>query len=227
MYDNRYVRNGTTVTEEEHQLLMTKRVLVAGCGGLGGYIIEMLARIGIGHLTVVDPDVFDETNLNRQLLCEEMLLGSFKSAAAAERVECINSEVDVIPVYERITDDNSLTLLGGHSLVIDALDNIGGRFSLQSACETLGIPLIHGAISGWFGQVGVILPGDRLFDRLYPEREKTLIDSSMGNPSFSPAVIAGLQVAEALKILIGKGEPIRNKILFIDMLSSLSELIEM
>lgn len=226
MYDKRYARNGTTVTPEEHELLMKKSVLVAGCGGLGGYIIEMMARIGIGKLTVVDGDLFDETNLNRQLLCEELMLGTFKAAAAAERVENINSEVDVYPVYEKITKDNVMDLFRDHDLIIDALDNIEGRFVMQEACEKLSIPLVHGAISGWYGQVTTVLPGDRFFDRIYPDRERTAVDSTPGNPSFSPAVIAGFEVAEAIKVLLGKGEVIRNKMLFIDMLSSQFQMIE-
>lgn len=226
MFDKRYERNGTTVTPEEHESLMKKSVLVAGCGGLGGYIIEMLARIGIGRITAVDPDLFDETNLNRQLLSEELLLGTFKANAAAERVECINSEVEVFPILDRIDGENAGTLLKGHDLVIDAMDNIPGRFALQEGAEKLNIPLVHGAISGWYGQVTVIMPQDRFFDRIYPERERTVVDTTMGNPSFSPAVIAGFQVAEAIKVLTGKGELIRNKMLFVDMLNNQFQMIE-
>lgn len=226
MYQNRYARNGKTVTTEEHKLLMTKKILVAGCGGLGGYIIEMLARVGVGKLTTVDPDLFDETNLNRQLLCEELLLGTFKASAAAERVECVNSEVDVYPVHDKVHKDNAIELLKGHDLVIDAMDNIKGRFVLQEACAQLSIPLVHGAISGWYGQVATIFPGDSFFDRIYPDKEKTVIDTSMGNPSFSPAIIAGYEVAEAIKVLTGKGESIRNKMLFIDLLTNQQQLIE-
>lgn len=227
MYENRYIKNGTTISVGDHKLLMTRNILVAGCGGLGGYVIEMLSRLGIGQLTVVDFDVFDETNLNRQLLCEERLLGRFKSKVAAERVQAINRDVHVIPVNKRISVENGENLLSGHHLVIDALDNVAGRFTLQSVCEKLSIPLIHGAISGCSGQVAAIFPGDRLFDRIYREKENTVLDSSQGNPSFSPAVIAGFQVSEAIKVLTGKGDIVRNKLLLIDMLASQFEMIDL
>lgn len=226
-FTERYARNGLTVTSEEHKILMSKSVLVAGCGGLGGYIIEMLARIGVGGITAVDPDVFDETNLNRQLLCEETLLGSSKADAAGDRVERINSEVKLTPIIQRIDVDNGLNLLGGHDLVIDALDNVEGRIIVQNICEGLSIPLVHGAISGWFGQVATLMPGDRLFDRIYPKGNNTAVDNTMGNPSFSPAVIAGFQVAEVVKVLTGKGDLIRNKMLYVDMLSSQFEIIDL
>lgn len=205
---------------------MKKSVLVAGCGGLGGYIIEMLARIGIGGITAVDPDEFDETNLNRQLYSQESLLGTSKASAASDRVGKINSEVKMMFFQEQITRKNASSLLAGHHLVVDALDNIEGRLILQDICEELSIPLVHGAVSAWFGQVATLMPEDRLFDRIYPMGSKTSIDPSAGVLSFSPAVIGGFQVSEAIKVLTGKGDLIRNKLLYVDMLTSQFQLID-
>lgn len=87
----RYLRNFDALTEEEFRALRAGRVLVVGCGGLGGHLIELLARLGVGSLTVVDGDVFEETNLNRQLLSTEALLGCSKAQAAADRVRAVNS----------------------------------------------------------------------------------------------------------------------------------------
>jgi molybdopterin-synthase adenylyltransferase len=226
MLKDRYKKNGQTITAGENVILKEKKVLVAGCGGLGGHIIEMLARAGVGHITAVDPDVFDETNLNRQLLCEERLLGKSKAEAAINRISNVNSEVTVTPVQERVTSENAKKLFQGHDLIIDALDNIPSRFDIQDAAEKCNIPIVHGAIAGWYGQVSVLFPGDKFFDKIYPEREKTVVDTSSGNPSFSPAVTAGFQVGESIKYLLGKGTLLRGQMLFIDMLNNQFELID-
>jgi len=222
----RYDRNGTVINRSEQVILKRKKVLVAGCGGLGGYVIEMLARAGVGTIAAVDPDSFEESNLNRQLLSEESLLGRSKAEAAKKRCAAVNSEISLIPHVLKIDATNALDVLDGCDLVVDALDNIAGRLVLQRAAEKLGIPLVHGAISGWFGQVALIEPGDRLFDHIYPNGAGTPMDLSAGNPSFSPAVVAGFQVTETLKVLLGKGELLRKKLLHVDLLQNRYELLD-
>lgn len=227
MFEKRYAKNGTTVNPEEQAKLKGKTVLVAGCGGLGGYVIEMLARVGVGSIIAVDPDIFDETNLNRQLLSDEKSLGKFKALKAVERCRMINSEVKVISKKVRIDRSNSRGLLDGCHLAVDALDNIQGRLDLQAGAIENNIPLVHGAISGWYGQVALCLPGDNLYGKIYPEGLDTQIDSRPGNPSFSPAVVAGFQVSEVLKVLLGKGEILKNKLLFLDMLTNSHQIVEL
>lgn len=227
MFDKRYARNGTTVNPEEQLELKRKTVLVAGCGGLGGYVIEMLARLGVGSIIAVDPDVFDETNFNRQLLSDEKSIGISKAVKAAERCRNINSEVNVLPERVRLDSTNSRDLLKGCHLAVDALDNIQGRFDLQAGAKANNIPLVHGAISGWYGQVALCLPGDDLFGKIYPEGAETRTDSKSGNPSFSPAVVAGFQVSEVLKVLLGKGENLEKKLLFLDMLTNRHQIMEL
>ncbi|MBN2658506.1 MAG: HesA/MoeB/ThiF family protein [Spirochaetales bacterium] len=226
MYKNRYERNGRTITPGEQVILKGKKVLVAGCGGLGGYVIELLARAGVGTIGAVDPDCFEQTNLNRQLLSEESLLGTSKAEAAVKRCAAINSGVTTISRQLKIDESNVLEILAGYDLVVDALDNIPGRLALQYGAERLGLPLVHGAISGWYGQVSLIAPGDRLFDIIYPEGAATKVDGAAGNPSFSPAVVAGFQAAEALKALLGKGKVLRKKLLYLDMLENRYQILD-
>ena len=215
---NRYSRNFNLLTQEENASLKGKRVCVVGCGGLGGYIIEMLARLGVGTITAIDGDVFDETNLNRQLLSEEGLLGTPKALAARDRVAKINSEVQVNPHQAFLKQDNAAALVQGHDVVLDALDNISSRKILEAACSDVGVPLIHGAIAGWYGQVTTIMPHQNVFGRLYPDTLEKGIETELGNPSFTPALVASIQVSEALKLLIAKGDLLTGKLLTLNLL---------
>jgi len=215
----RYDRNMKTLSPEENRKLRDFRVLVAGCGGLGGYIIEELGRLGIGQITAVDGDVFEESNLNRQLLSTVPLLGTEKAEAARVRMRDVNPEIRVKPIYAMITQENAKELLGGHDLVVDALDNIKSRKVLESACEALEIPMVHGAIAGWYGQVAVSFPGDRIMETLYTGDDNKGIETDLGNPAFTPAVVASIQVAEAIKVLLGRPGILRGKLLTIDLLA--------
>ncbi len=121
---NRYIRNEQMLSHEENLSLRKRKVAVVGCGGLGGHIIEMLARLGIGHLTLIDGDVFEPSNLNRQLLSLPDNLGKAKTAVAAERVSTVNPDLEVTTHQAFLTQDNARDLLQGHDVICDALDNI-------------------------------------------------------------------------------------------------------
>jgi molybdopterin/thiamine biosynthesis adenylyltransferase len=215
----RYDRNGI-FTEEEIQRLGKVKVCIIGCGGLGGYILEMMARIGIGHITVIDGDVFNVSNLNRQILSTETNIGQSKVNSAKERMTIVNSEISVSYIDEYLNEDNAQRLLEGHDLVMDALDSITTRFLLQEACHALGIPFVHGAIAGWYGQVSVVFPGDKTLDLIYASRQGEGVEKKIGNPSFTPSTIASIQVSEGLKVLLNKGEILRMKLLYVDLLQN-------
>lgn len=223
----RYERNMKLMSKEENESLRSKRVCVVGCGGLGGYIIEMLARLGVGWITAIDGDVFDETNLNRQLLSRENLLGNSKADAAKARILEVNSEVFVDSKSEFLKADNALELVERHDVVIDALDNISSRRILETACERAGLPLVHGAIAGWYGQVTTIMPGMPIFGKIYPETAEKGIETELGNPSFTPALVASIQVSEALKLLLGKYEVLSGKLLTINLLDHEYQIFEL
>lgn len=199
--DARYERNIPALTEEECLALQSKRVLVVGCGGLGGHIIDMLARIGVGSLRVVDGDVFEPSNLNRQLLSEVPLLGIKKAKAAADRIARVNPQVHVEAVEEYLTEANVWGLISGCDVVLDALDNIPTRKLLAEACAKAGIPYVYGAIAGWVAQAAVSMPGDGLIEMLFPEeieiRDKSVL-------SFTPALCAAMQTSLCVKLLTGR-----------------------
>jgi molybdopterin/thiamine biosynthesis adenylyltransferase len=211
---DRYERNRNALTAEESALLHKKKVCVIGCGGLGGYVLEMLARIGVGHITCVDGDVFEVSNLNRQLLCTEALLGTSKVRAAENRLKTINSQVSVGAVNAFLTQDNCISIISGHDLIIDALDNIPSRVVLSEGCDELGISWVYGAIIGWFAYISVILPNTGAIQKLYPSKVMIRDQTSL---SFSPALCASIQVSEAVKLLCGRDSTLKGKLLCADL----------
>ena len=221
--EDRYARNIPALTEAECLTLRTKRVLVAGCGGLGGHIIDQLARIGVGQLRVVDGDVFESSYLNRQLLSSVPVLGISKAGAAAEHIARVNPEIIADPAECFLTEDNVKDLIGDCDVVMDALDNIASRKILASACSEAGIPYIYGAISGWVAQAAVSMPGDDLVQKLYPEgtvlRDKSVL-------SFTPALCASIQVSLCVKLLTGR--PVETgAVYYFDLLNQEFETIPM
>ncbi|WP_195238242.1 HesA/MoeB/ThiF family protein [Romboutsia sp. 1001285H_161024_C4] len=222
--NKRYERNIGTLTKVENDKLKNFKICIVGCGGLGGYVIEMLSRIGIGYLKLVDEDSFDISNLNRQILCNENNIGKNKAIEAKERIKLINNNVNIDIVSEHLDSNNCEKIINNCHVVIDALDNISTRFILQRYCEALNIPLIHGAISGWYGQVSTIYPGDNNLDYIYKYKKET--DNKLSNPSFTLGLVASIQVSEAIKVLLNKGEILRNKVLFIDLLYGEYNIIE-
>ena len=199
--EERYIRNLGALTEEECALLRTKTVFVAGCGGLGGYLIEMLLRLGVGTIRAADGDAFEASNLNRQLLSSPSALGKPKAEAAAERAALVNPDIRFVAIGEFVTEENAARLIRGCDAVLDALDNIRARRILARACAEEGIPMIHGAICGWSAQAAVILPGDDLIDRIYPEGAKL---NSKASLSFTPPFCAAMQAALCTRLLTGR-----------------------
>jgi molybdopterin/thiamine biosynthesis adenylyltransferase len=223
IYPYRYLRNMETISIEEQLKLSRSRVAVVGAGGLGGHVVLLLARLGIGQLVVVDYDVFDETNLNRQALSNVNSLGKSKSGEAVELVTSINPGVEVLPYQVKLNTSDASEILAGSDVVVDALDNIPDRFVLEEVCKKLGIPLVHGALAGFEGRLMTIFPGDPGLKHLYggneradSERSKSP-ESVLGVPAPTPSLIATLQVMEVIKIILKRGKVFRKVMLHVDL----------
>ena len=221
--ERRYERNLPALSEAECLLLRKKRVLIVGCGGLGGHIIDQLARIGIGSLKVVDGDVFDESKLNRQLLSDVTRLGVSKAKADADHIARINPSVAVEAVNAFMSEGNVQALIAGCDVVIDALDNIPARRILSAACAKANIPYVYGAIQGWVAQAALSMPEDKLIEQLFSEeieiRDKSVL-------SFTRALCASIQAALCVKHLVGR--PVETgTIYYFDLLNQEFELIPM
>lgn len=223
----RYARNISSLSQEENLILNKSKVCVVGCGGLGGYTIEMLGRLGVGSITVVDGDVFDETNLNRQLLSDENTIGKSKALEAQKRMAVVNSEIEVIPIVKLLKESNAVEILSNHQVIVDALDNIPSRLILQKYCSMLHIPFVHGAIAGWYGQVSTIFPNDQTLNKIYREDASNGLEKQLGNPAFVAPLISSIQVSEVVKLLINRGDLLRNKLLFINTLNHEYDVLEL
>lgn len=219
----RYERNIPALSEEDCNTLLGKRVLVVGCGGLGGHLIDMLARIGVGTLRVVDGDVFEPSNLNRQLLSEVPLLGVSKAKAAAAKISRVNPEISVEAVDSFLTEKNVRRLLLFCDVVLDGLDNIESRRILAKECERAGIPYIYGAVNGWVAQAAISMPGDHLVEKLYPEGSVLKNKSVL---SFTPALCASMQVSLCVKLLTGR-QVEAGTLYYFDLLNQEYETIPM
>ena len=209
--------------------LMRSTVAIIGLGGLGGYVVEGLARMGIGHLVLIDGDVFAEHNLNRQLFSLESNLGLSKAEVARQRVKAVNGAVEVTVHAAFATAETLPHLLHGADLVVDCTDQLPIRFTIQDVAQKMGLPMVHGAIAGYVGQVMTIMPGDAGLKGLYgcgdvPERG---IEVELGNPAATPMMVAAWEVQEAVKVLLGRGQLLRNRLLFMDAESGTIETLQL
>ncbi len=215
---SRYERNIGTLKTEGQARLLASTAAVVGLGGLGGLIADLLARAGVGCLVLVDGDTFSDHNLNRQILCNELNLGKPKSSVAENHIRAVNGSVETRVFETFLNDSNALEILSGCSLAIDALDSNGARRVLRRACRDLGIPMVHGAIAGFWGQAGVFLPEDSTPwdgpEEALPDRG---VELETGNPPFTPAFVAALEAAEAIKVLAGVSKPLRHRLLWADL----------
>ena len=219
MFSKRYERNYKSISLEDQKKLGESTVAIVGCGGLGGTMAEELARLGIGRLILIDGDIFQESNLNRQLFSTEHNIGEKKVEAARKRLKSVNSEVKLTLFDKWFNEENAPTIFSGANLVLDALDSINRRIELERACHKLNIPLVYAGIAGWFGMLGVSLPGDFSVSKVFKEGEIDKgVEKEWGNPAFTPWVLSSLTVAEAVKILVGREPILRNSWLQVDLL---------
>lgn len=217
----RYRRNLGTVGWEGQIALLEATVAIVGAGGLGGWIIEGLARMGVGRLIIIDGDRFEENNLNRQLGCIEATLGQAKAQVLANRVAALNQATEATAHVNWLTEENGPDLLRGAQIIVDALDALPIRLALQRIAAGLDVPMVHGAIGGHYGQVMTVLPGDRGLFALYgddgvPEHG---VETELGNPAATPMMIAAWQIQEVVKLITGQGTPLQKRILMMDALA--------
>lgn len=223
----RYSRNQKSLTNEDQLQLLRSHVAVIGLGGLGGTVTEILTRLGIGRLTLVDGDSFDESNLNRQLLSSIAALGKSKAETARIHVQEINPVVEVKAVSQFFSADNGGTILNNVDLVVDCLDTIADRFVLEDACRKAGIVLVSAAIGGSSGQATVTFPEDPGLKRIYgaPAEAPTRgIEASMGTLPFAAIYMAAVECAEVATILLGKPSELRNKLFLAETSDHTTEL---
>ena len=210
------------VGEDGQRKLKAARVLVVGAGGLGSPAALYLAGAGIGHLGIVDDDLVDVSNLQRQILHETARVGDPKAASAVDRLRGLNPEIEVEAHVVRLAADNALDILSGYDVVIDGSDNFPTRYLVNDACVLLGIPCVYGAIQRFEGQASVFAaPGGPCYRCLFRDPPPPgLVPScaEAGVMGVLPGLVGTVQATETIKLLLGKGRSLVGRLLLVDSL---------
>lgn len=226
----RYSRNMKAFSTNDQATLLKSRVSIVGLGGLGGAVTEILARIGIGALNLIDGETFEDCNLNRQFLCTHHLLAKYKAEAAVKRVNEINSSIVVQEHYEFLDEKNTDGLIDNSDVIVDCLDNLKTRFLLERASKKVGSPLVSAAVAGAFGHVTSIFPEDRGLKLIYGESDNITqkgAEASLGCLPYTVMLLASLETSEVVKILLSKGSVLRNKLLVTDLMDNRLEVLDL
>jgi len=214
----RYMRQIDLIHKEGQDKLENSKVFILGLGGLGSIISLYLTFAGVRNLILADFDVIDITNLNRQILYSYDDLGKLKAEVAKQKLESINENVQITSIYKKIDKKNAESLIFGSDLIIDASDTIEARYAVNKAAVKGKIPIVHGAVSEFYGQVTTIIPGETPCLRcIYPKNVKKTNFSIIGSTC---GIIGSIQATEAVKYITDIGDLIMNKLLVWDGLKA-------
>jgi molybdopterin/thiamine biosynthesis adenylyltransferase len=236
LYDNMISRQIEIFTKNEQQLLKDTPVVVMGCGGLGGTVIEQLTRSGFEHLTIIDQDVFDETNLNRQIRSNTETINKSKVATTKKEMEKINPNVNITSYDMNVNQDNVAEVLKGNKILIDATDNVYTRVVISRESKKQGMAFVHGAVEKTTGQISVFEPNSVTYEELFKLKSANkdldddvteyLLNISSKKPQVlgtTASIFAALQVNETIKYILNKDNVvIAPKVLMGDAFNILS-----
>ena len=198
--------------------LLKSRVAIIGCGGVGGFVCELCARLGVGEILLFDGDVYEESNINRQIGCIEENIGKYKAEVMADRIKDINSGVEVFYKNTYLQKPHFTTELSGCDVIIDSVDNIQDSLDISNACKEMMIPFIHGCIGNSSINVGVSMPDVNFLENIYSYDNTN--DKLMGSPATTVMICAALQVGELVKIICEIGESLSGYLLHYNWLSN-------
>ena len=221
-----YARHAGLFTEAEFSRVQKTRVLVAGAGGLGSTVLQLLTRYGFGEIHLYDDGILDPPDLNRQILYTSRDLGLAKAGTAQALLEAINPEVTITAHQERLSRESNVPDV---DMVMDCLDNFAGRVLLEELFFRHQVPVIHGGASSFFGQVTTLIPGKTSgLTEIYGERN---MQDDPGCPKdiYPPVVtaVASVQASEAVKLACGLHDKLLlNRIQVIDLLNNAFDVIE-
>jgi len=206
------------VGEMGQEKLKQAKVFIAGAGGLGSPVAIYLAVAGVGQIRIVDRDVVELSNLNRQILHWDKDIARGKAESAGEKLQQMNSDIKIEVIAESITEDNILKLVGDCQLIVDAMDNFPTRYLLNKAALKREIPLFHGSVYGLDGMASTIIPGETAcFRCMFPEPPPAATFPVVG---VTPGIIGCIQATEVIKHIVGIGELLKNRLLVWDGLST-------
>jgi len=219
----RYKRQMLLFGDDGQERLKKAHIFIAGAGGLGSPIALYLAVAGIGTLTIVDKDVVDQSNLNRQILHYDRDIGRKKTASAEEKLSEVNPDITVKVIDATIGASNAGTLIGNADGIVDAMDNYPTRYLLNDVAIEKNIPLFHGGIRGFYGQATTIIPYKTACLRcIFPHAPPQEVFPVVG---VTPGFIGMIQATEVLKYLLGSGELLTNRLFIWDGMQAHAEEI--
>ncbi len=201
--------------------LLDSRVLIIGAGGLGSPVAIYLALAGIGTLGIVDYDVVDVTNLQRQILHHDADIGRSKVESARETLLAYNPELEVVTFEEPITSENAMEMMSGFDVVVSGADNFAARYLINDAAYLSGKPLVDGSILMFDGRATTYVPGKGCYRCVFPDPPppgEVPNCSEAGVLGMLPGMVGSIQAAETVKVLLGTGEPLVGRLLLIDAL---------
>jgi molybdopterin/thiamine biosynthesis adenylyltransferase/rhodanese-related sulfurtransferase len=211
--------------------LLDSRMLLVGLGGLNSPAALYLAAAGVGTLGLVDNDVVERSNLQRQVIHPESRVGAMKTKSAEESIGCLNPDIEIRSFNQRVDTGNADSLVKEWDVVVDGTDNFPARYALNTACVNHGVPLVYGAVMRFQGQVAVFCPGapgraddgpPPCFQCMLPEApqpQDTPSCSAAGVLGVLPGIVGTLQASEALKLVLGIGQPLTGRLLMFDALT--------
>ncbi len=229
---NRYARHISLpdVGIEGQQLINKSRILVVGAGGLASPVLLYLAAAGVGEIGIIDDDLVDLSNLQRQIIHAEANVGVSKVESAKAQIMAINSTIKVTTWNVRLSPDNAQNILTSWDIVIDGTDNIPTRYLIDETCKNLGIPWVYGSVYRFEGQVSVFnYNGGPTYQDLFPEPPpEDLLPScsEAGVLGVLPGLIGSLQANEVIKIIVGIGKPLSGQLLIYDALESTQKTLK-
>ncbi len=205
---------------QPQEKVKASRVLVIGAGGLGCPVISYLAAAGVGTIAILDFDVVDISNLQRQVIYDMSDVGKNKALAASKKMQAFNPLINVIAIEKTLDETNALELISGYDVIVDATDNFETRYLINDACVILGKPFVFASILGFEGQVSVFNYKDGPTYRcLYPEPSENAPNcNENGVLGTLAGTIGSIQANEVLKIISGVGETLSGKLLVVDLL---------
>ena len=201
--------------------LLEAKVLLIGAGGLGSPAALYLAAAGVGTLGIIDMDVVDLSNLQRQVLHGTNDIGRLKTESAMETIANINPDVEVIPYTDRISSENALELIEKYDLVLDGCDNFPTRYLINDVCVMLGKPCVHGSIFLFEGQASTFIAGRGCYRCLFPSPPPPGMVPSCaeaGVLGVLPGIVGSIQAVEAIKLILGLGDTLTGRLLRFDAL---------
>ncbi len=200
---------------EGQKKLANSKVLVCGAGGLGSTVLLNLASLGIGHIGIIDNDIVELSNLNRQYIHSPLYLGKDKVESAKCRIEEFNKDIQIKTFKTRLNAENYKNIVDGYNFIVDCFDSFESKFLLNDIALDMKIPLVHGGVTGFCGQVMTIIPKESACLRcIFPQDEQEYAVKGIVSPTVS--TIASIESMEVLKLILNIGESLINKILVFD-----------